>query len=434
MQGNSAEENHSSISAMVLRSVHDVVTNEDLAPNDELMESGMDSLGSTELINLLKQEVGDALVLPSTFVYDYPTPAAITDYLIEQLAESAAINRDSNISTHSSPESSIEMHHITHHPSDSDCQMVRLMSISKTVIAIAVLRLSDLGLLKLDQPVHHFLPYFQPNLVFGPPMSKTDGVITIQQLLTHTSGLGYGKSVDSTPDMLNELYHISSLTVHGLTHLLSGEQRPLEALVRRIGLMPLRFEAGAGFEYSIGHSVVGDLIETVCGQRLITALEELVFTPLGIQSAHFVTPPAIDLIEVTSCTRPSQLEWKAASLELGDCGLAMQLRDLHTLLSSINPHDKHAKKLLREDTLKRGLTEQLDCTAVNDIAITRVGIFEPITNWSILGPLRHGELLTVGGYGILSVIDRDGELHVVSRDQMLAYWNIMDVVATCNAE
>ena len=53
--------------------------------DDRLMESGMDSLAATELQNSLQQELGTAVRLPSTMVFDHPTPVSISEFLSSQL-------------------------------------------------------------------------------------------------------------------------------------------------------------------------------------------------------------------------------------------------------------------------------------------------------------------------------------------------------------
>ena len=62
----------------------------------------------------------------------------------------------------------------------------RLASVTKPIVAACALRMVDLGLLGLDDPVTKFLPTFKPR---GPDGLETD--ILIRQLLNHTSGLGY---------------------------------------------------------------------------------------------------------------------------------------------------------------------------------------------------------------------------------------------------
>jgi CubicO group peptidase (beta-lactamase class C family) len=62
----------------------------------------------------------------------------------------------------------------------------RLASVTKPIVAAAALRMVDLGLLGLDDPVSKYLPYFRPRMADG-----STPEILIRHLLSHTSGLGY---------------------------------------------------------------------------------------------------------------------------------------------------------------------------------------------------------------------------------------------------
>lgn len=206
----------------------------------------------------------------------------------------------------------------------------------------------------------------------------------------------------------------------------SRAERPLEALVRRIGSMPLKFEPGFGFEYSIGHIVLGDVIETLCQESLGVALQRLVFDPLGIKTARFFEIPEYVL---ESSTRPSTFVPVETTLELGDRGLVMSVRDTYTLLSSINPFDKRSIKLLSEETLDLGLAPQYSCSSINDIAVTRIEVFNVMTNWCLLGSLYAGGFMSSGMFGVLAATDHDGNLKLMVQDQLLFFWDMNQALA-----
>ena len=72
----------------------------------------------------------------------------------------------------------------------------RLASVTKPIVATTVLRMVDLGLLGLDDPVTKFLPFFTPRTKDG-----NTPVITIRHLLTHTSGLPWDADVKPSPSL-----------------------------------------------------------------------------------------------------------------------------------------------------------------------------------------------------------------------------------------
>ena len=295
---------------------------------------------------------------------------------------------------------------------------------------MAVLRLHEAGVLALDQPVADILPHFAPRVVLlSSGMEPVRGLITIRHLLTHTSGLGYGKVVSTSNDVVDDMYHRARLLDrHNSWALLSKDLRNVTS---DIGCMPLKFQPGEGFEYALGHIVLGDVIETVCNQQLSAALQTLVFDPLDIHSAMFAKPPDISLDETNPSTRPASFAIEQDGLELGDSGLVMTVRDLHTLVSSINTHDKeNDTRLLSLDTLAHALSPHFSkCSKINEIATTPLKAFDVVTNWSLLGPLRHDKLFTNGAFGVCTFVDKHDRVTVVVKDQMLVFWDLEQLVS-----
>ncbi len=76
------------VAAAVAASLHAVAGAADLAPDAPLLSAGLDSLSAVELRDDLQGRLG--LALPSTLVFDYPTPAALQSFLLEHLALVAA--------------------------------------------------------------------------------------------------------------------------------------------------------------------------------------------------------------------------------------------------------------------------------------------------------------------------------------------------------
>ena len=78
---------------MVLSKVHEVVSGTGVSADDPLMESGVDSLAATQLQNLLQQELGTAVKLPSTMAFDSPTAAEIAQFISNQLLPQTAAGK-----------------------------------------------------------------------------------------------------------------------------------------------------------------------------------------------------------------------------------------------------------------------------------------------------------------------------------------------------
>ena len=139
----------------------------------------------------------------------------------------------------------------------------RLASVTKPVVAACVLRMVDLGFLRLEDPVTRFLPEFRPRCPDG-----SEAVITIRHLLTHTSGLTYGGGGDFPRG-------------------LSGPLIPLDEVMRRLAAEPLMFAPGTGWEYGMSIDVLGAVVAAVNGSDVAGAVARYVTGPLGMVDTVF---------------------------------------------------------------------------------------------------------------------------------------------------
>jgi CubicO group peptidase (beta-lactamase class C family) len=149
----------------------------------------------------------------------------------------------------------------------------RLASVTKPIVASAALKMIDLGLLSLDDPVTRYLPFFT--------MKAADGsvpVITIRHLLTHTSGIAY----DKTPDDVTRGSDPKPLF-------------PLEENLRRLARGELAFKPGQGWAYGMSIDVLGGVIGAIEGDisEVEAVARKYVLDPLDMPDTRFtVTDPA----------------------------------------------------------------------------------------------------------------------------------------------
>lgn len=149
----------------------------------------------------------------------------------------------------------------------------RLASVTKPIVAAAALKMIDLGLLSLDDPVTKYLPFFA--------MKAPDGstpTITIRQLLTHTSGIAYEK----IPDDVTRGSDPFPLF-------------PLEENLRRLARGELKFMPGTNWAYGMSIDVLGGVLGAINGNisDVETVVREHVLDPLGMADTRFtVTDPA----------------------------------------------------------------------------------------------------------------------------------------------
>jgi CubicO group peptidase (beta-lactamase class C family) len=185
-------------------------------------------------------------------------------------------------------------------PSGLD-SIYRIYSMTKPVTGMATMSLIDEGQLGLDQPLHEILPKFrtmQVQKVYDGPITPDNlepavRPITIRQLLTHTAGLGYG-IVQSGP--IAEAFRARGV-VPGLVTRLQAlpafrgtPVQGLDVFADRLAEMPLVYQPGTRWSYSMAFEVLGRVIEVVSGQPFDRFLRERFFDPLAMADTHFQVP------------------------------------------------------------------------------------------------------------------------------------------------
>lgn len=140
----------------------------------------------------------------------------------------------------------------------------RMASHSKMLTAIAIMQLREEGKLRLDDPVEMHLPWFKVK-----PAGDDDGPITVEQLLSHSSGLQREASD-----------HWTSYNF------------PTEAeLVALMGDRQAAFAPQTRWKYSnLAYGVAGLLVEKLSGQRFADYAEAAILKPLGMTDSSFDKP------------------------------------------------------------------------------------------------------------------------------------------------
>jgi CubicO group peptidase (beta-lactamase class C family) len=144
-------------------------------------------------------------------------------------------------------------------------EKVHVGSITKTLLALGVLRMVTENKLQLDDPVHQYLP----GLPFDNPWEK-EQPITIRHLLDHTAGLS---------DL--RLWHFFSTG--------STPDTPLESFYRsNPGVLKIYSKPGSVFSYSnMGYTLIGMVIEAIAKERYERYLDSVLLKPLGMQQSSF---------------------------------------------------------------------------------------------------------------------------------------------------
>ncbi|MDG2002015.1 MAG: serine hydrolase [Novosphingobium sp.] len=177
--------------------------------------------------------------------------------------------------------------------------LFRIYSMTKPVTGMAAMLLIEQGKLGLDQPLGDILPKFRDMQVqMTPDGSVTElrpakNPIRIRNLITHTAGLGYtiiqrGPIKQLMEDKGLIAGQISRLKVPGLSR---GEPvRSLEKFADGLAEVPLVYEPGTKWSYSVGLDLMGRVVEVVSGKSFDTFLKEHLFAPAGMDSTYFQVP------------------------------------------------------------------------------------------------------------------------------------------------
>ncbi|MFO1255900.1 MAG: serine hydrolase domain-containing protein [Sphingomonadaceae bacterium] len=177
--------------------------------------------------------------------------------------------------------------------------LFRIYSMTKVVTGMAAVELIARGKLRLDQPVADVLPKFARMQVLVSPDAPVDQVhpakaqITMRNLLTHTAGLGY-TVVQTGP--IRKAYLAAGLGGGQVSREpLPGEERSisapgLAAFADRLAEMPLVYEPGTQWSYSLGLDLMGRVIEVVTGMPFDRYLRQTIFDPCGMVDTGFQVP------------------------------------------------------------------------------------------------------------------------------------------------
>ena len=162
----------------------------------------------------------------------------------------------------------------------------RIYSMSKPVTSVAAMMLAEEGLLELDDPIATWLPEFAEPRVFvrgsalKPVTEPATEPIRVWHLLTHTAGLTYG---------FHHAHPVDALYRAAGFEWSTPPDTDLAECVRQWARLPLVFQPGAEWNYSVATDVLGRVVEVVSGQSLDEFFADRIFGPLGMSDTGFWT-------------------------------------------------------------------------------------------------------------------------------------------------
>ncbi|MEQ8484727.1 MAG: serine hydrolase domain-containing protein [Pseudomonadales bacterium] len=156
--------------------------------------------------------------------------------------------------------------------------LFRIYSMTKPIASVALMMLYEEGAFQLADPISKFLPELASLEVLQDDGSRVPAQpITFQQVLTHTAGFSYGFNPQ---DPVDQLYQASDW----------ARSENLDAFIATLARLPLKFQPGSRWHYSVANDVQGALVERISGQRFDEFLKTRLFEPLGMHDTFFDVP------------------------------------------------------------------------------------------------------------------------------------------------
>ncbi len=244
----------------------------------------------------------------------------------------------------------------------------RAFSNTKLMTSVLVLMLADQGHFALDDPIKNWIPALGKLGVLKPGAATLDDTealqtdITVRRLLSHQAGFSHGVFDPGT--LIYNAYHAA------------GVRRPdttLEELMDQLASLPLIYQPGAGWEYSMATDVLARLVEIVTGQTFGTALQTRLLDPLGmVDTGHMLRPDQVTRLcplyvgDLANPDKPGltlldNVPWPDAFLkpvarEAGTSGLITTEADMVKLMGQLLPQPGG---LLKPATLTEMMRDQL---------------------------------------------------------------------------
>ncbi|MBI3793037.1 MAG: beta-lactamase family protein [Gemmatimonadetes bacterium] len=170
----------------------------------------------------------------------------------------------------------------------------RIYSMTKAVTAAALMQQVERGTVRLTDPVSRFIPAFANTRVYAggpsaaPTLADLARPITIEDLLLHTSGLTYGAFGNTAVD---SLYRRTKLLADDYT---------LAQFTEALAPLPLVFQPGERWNYSMAMDVIGRVVEVASGEPFDRYLATHLFEPLGMRETGFHLPAGQEARLVTA--------------------------------------------------------------------------------------------------------------------------------------
>lgn len=257
----------------------------------------------------------------------------------------------------------------------TDEAIFRIYSNTKLITSVAAMMLVERGIIQLDTPLNDVCSKFSNLRVLqqnATALDQTEALqtpITLRHLLSHTAGFSYGFLDPGT--LIDREYLTRGF------NLLQPYSGDLQQFVSGVVEMPLAFQPGTNWRYSVATDLVGYIVEQVTGQSLDRFLRQQLFEPLGMAATGFCVPPqkrhlVVDLFRATDMYRPTDTGYLSEPLNAvlpiatpptflsGGGGVFSTAQDYLKFLQMLEARGHwQGEQIIRPQTLQLMLTNQL---------------------------------------------------------------------------
>ncbi len=170
----------------------------------------------------------------------------------------------------------------------ADDAIFRIYSMTKPIVSVALMTLYEQGYFQLNDPVSRYVPSWKKHRVWvsgeGADMQTEAPArpVTFRDVLSHAAGLTYGGGLPGVgiQHPIDEVYR--ELKIRS-----AGSSDAMTEFMDKLAQVPLRYQPGTAWMYSLATDVCGALVEIISGKPLAQYLDEVIFQPLGMVDTAF---------------------------------------------------------------------------------------------------------------------------------------------------
>ena len=324
-------------------------------------------------------------------------------------------------------------------------ELFDVYSATKVVTMTAVMQLIEQGKLGLDQEVSDFIPEFAdtpvldfydmsafpyPKLDFTAPTHKRQIPILFRHLMTMTAGLSY--------DLDNPI----------LTPLIKANA-DTQTIARAIARMPLLFEPGQRYRYSLGHDVMAAIVEIVSGEKFEVYLQNHIFTPLGLTDMYMHPSPEqmprmMEKFQFQVATREITPFPMENIFRMGNCydsggaGLACSVADYALFIDALacGGQGKNGARILKPETIAQMAKPQLNPQQEDDFGRGKLGYSYGLGVRTLVYPEKSrspvGEFGWDGAAGAFVLVDPANQISLFFAPEVMSmrelYFDVHPVI------